>query len=387
MNRLPLLLSILIFFALLVTGAEPTTPPVAPQVDATATTKAEAALGKKTADEIERSSKMVKDDVAMAKLNAMTAIIVPFTERPGVVYTCKIIEDNEPNAMSIPGGTIYFTSALLKAVESDDELAGVMAHEMAHNSLGHVQKMLNSKARGNLAWLLATVASVFVRGSSGDVPPTAAISTMSSLVVQSLNNGYQEDMEEEADMHAVDYLYNSKKYDPLGMYSVMLGFKQMEQSRAADDPGFLRTHPASKERLVAIEKHLKELGVSINLWRVLAFRAVMVAPKGEEKGYQLTMSGLTIVTLTEANGSKTAAERITTAVATINDILHQQYIQQFNVDFTVMDENAYITFDRKPVLVLTAFDAATAGVSLTTLAENASNNVKKAIWQEIVKHS
>ena len=317
----------------------------------------------------------------------MAAIIVPFTERPGVVYNCKIIEAGDPNAMSIPGGTIYFTTGLLKAVESDDELAGVLAHEMAHNSLGHVQQMLKSEARGKLAWLLATIASVFVRDSGGEIPPVAAISTMSSLVVQSLNNGYQEDMEMEADLHAVDYIYKSGKYDPLGIYSVMMGFQQMEQKRASADPGYLQTHPQSNIRLVTIEKRLKELGITMNLWRVLGFHAEAVPPKGDEKGYGLQMGVVSVVTFTVPMLPQTPEMRAASAVLAINTTLKQQYIQQFDVASTLLGGKAYITFGRKAVMVLTTEDAIAAGIPLAELAEKTTNNIKNAIWQEIIKHS
>jgi len=386
MFRLSILISFLLFFALYA-GAENSLPAPIPKLDPTATTQAEKELGKKIADEIEKDSKMVKDDATIEKLNAMAAAIVPFTERPGVVYSCKIIAAGDPNAMSIPGGTIYFTTGLLNAVESDDELAGVLAHEMAHNSLGHVHKMLESEARGKLAWLLATVASVFVHDSGGDTPPIAAISTMSSLVVQSLNNGYQEEMESEADLHAVDYIYKSKKYDPLGIYSVMMGFQQIEQNRANVDPGYLRTHPEANVRLVTIEKRLKELGISMNLWRVQGFRAVMAEPQGDEKGYSLMMRTVKVITLTATVDNQTPATRIAEAVIAINAILQRQYIQQYDITSTLIDGKAYITFDRKAVLILTADDVTVAGIPLGQLADNATKNIKFSIWQEIIKHS
>ncbi|HEX2949993.1 MAG TPA: hypothetical protein VHV83_10585, partial [Armatimonadota bacterium] len=81
-------------------------PPATPAHKSTATTPAEEELGKKTAEQIEKDVKLIKDDKTIAKLEAITAAIAPYTQRPDVVYHCKIMDTSEINAMAIPGGII-----------------------------------------------------------------------------------------------------------------------------------------------------------------------------------------------------------------------------------------------------------------------------------------
>ena len=69
---------------------------------------------------------------------------------PGVAYVCKVLDTKAINAMSIPGGTVYVTKGLLDAVESDHELAGVLAHEIAHYSLYHVRRMIKKKKKSRV---------------------------------------------------------------------------------------------------------------------------------------------------------------------------------------------------------------------------------------------
>ncbi|MHB0936546.1 MAG: M48 family metalloprotease [Armatimonadota bacterium] len=134
------------------------------------TTKAEEELGKKTAERIEKDYKLVQDEEALKRLADIVTAIAPVTQRPQVVYTVKILDTGELNAMVIPGGIIYVTKGLLKAVESDDELAGVLAHEIAHNALCHAEKMMAREAKASLVQLATVIATVYAAQNS-DIAP------------------------------------------------------------------------------------------------------------------------------------------------------------------------------------------------------------------------
>ncbi len=125
----------------------------------TATTPAETALGKKTCELIEKEYHLVKDEKAIARLNTIANNIAPYTQRPDVVYQVKILDTPGINAKSIPGGYIYVTKGLLDAVESDDELAGVLAHEIGHNSLYHVKKMAERDKKASINQIVAILLS------------------------------------------------------------------------------------------------------------------------------------------------------------------------------------------------------------------------------------
>lgn len=367
----------------LIAASLPAAEAPAASADPTATTPAEAELGKKTAEQIEKSFKLVTDEAEVAHLNAIVAKIVPFTQRPDVVYTCKILDVGALNAMAIPGGTIYVTKGLLKAVESDHELAGVLAHEIAHNACFHARKMMKREAGSSAVQIAAVIASVYMNRS--DEVSAGQIITMSSLVKQSLLNGYSVELEREADLQAVEYLSKTKEYDPLGLYSVILGFLQMESHRPQVELGVLKTHPYSEERKLTLEHKLDELGITRNIWRVVNFRAEMVPPKEGEQGYAVKLGEATLITFTTADGDRNAETRAKDAVTAINRRLQRSYVQPYDVTLDQYNGNAYIRMSNVPVITLTPADADAAKLTLPRLGIVTVQNAKDAIWREMVK--
>lgn len=347
------------------------------------TTKAEAELGKKTAEQIEKDYKLVEDEAALKRLAEIVNAIVPVTQRPQVAYTVKILDTGELNAMVIPGGTIYVTKGLMAAVESDDELAGVLAHEIAHNALCHAEKMMKREMSFSLAQLATVIAAVYAARSS-DIS-TGELLTMSELVKRSLLNGYSVEMEIEADAQAIDYLHQLKKYNPLGLYSVVVGFEQMERHRPQFTLGYLKTHPYSDERKALLKKKLDKLGIPINLWQVVNFRAKAMEPKEGEKGYTVRLGSVDLLTLTEPDGDQGAKARAEEAAEAINRRLMRDYIQIHDVEVATIDGKTLLRMRRIPVLTLTEADANAAGLSLDALANLTLQRARSAIWQEVVK--
>jgi len=348
-----------------------------------ATTKAEAELGAKTAEQIEKDYKLVQDEAQLKRLNAMAAAIAPVTQRPQVAYTVKILDTGEMNAMAIPGGTIYVTKGLLNAVESDDELAGVLAHEIAHNSLCHAEKMMKREAKASLAQLATVILSVYSARNS-DVS-TGEVLTMSELVKQSLLNGYNVDLEIEADANAVKYLHKLTQYNPIGLYSVILGFEQMDRHTPQIKLGYLKTHPYSDERKQLLMDRLDALGIPINLWQVVNFRATVTPPAEGEKGYTVRLGSVDLITLTEPDGDRDAKTRAADCAAAINRCLLRDYIQLYDVEVAKIDGRTLLRMRRIPVLTLTDADAVAAGLSTDALGALAFHNAQAAIWNEVVK--
>jgi hypothetical protein len=347
------------------------------------TTKAEEELGAKTAERIEKEYKLVEDEAELKRLNDMAAIIAPVTQRPGVVYTVKILDTGQLNAMVIPGGTIYVTRGLLKAVESDDELAGVMAHEIAHNALCHAEKMMKREARTGLVQLATVIAAVYSARNS-DVG-TGEVLVMSELVKRALLNGYSVDLEIEADAHAIDYLQQLEAYNPLGLYSVILGFEQMERHRPQIDMGYLKTHPYSDERKNLLKNKLDKMGIALNLWQVVNFRAKVVEPAEGETGYTVRLGEVELVTLSESDGDRDAKTRAEKAATAINRSLQRDYIQLFDVEVARIDGKTLLRMRRIPVLTLTDADATAAGLTVDALGALTLQRARSAIWQEVVK--
>jgi predicted Zn-dependent protease len=96
----------------------------------------EIALGKQIAQEIERQAKIVDDPVVAEYINRIGQNLVRNSDAK-VPFTIKVIDTEEPNAVSLPGGFFFVNSGLIMLAESEAEIAGAMAHEIAHVAARH----------------------------------------------------------------------------------------------------------------------------------------------------------------------------------------------------------------------------------------------------------
>jgi len=187
-------------------------------------------------------------------------------------YTFKVIQDDVPNAFSLPGGYIYVQTGLLKIIESDDELAGVLGHEISHAKFRHVAQLQRDASRIQLIQLPLILAAIL----SGSPAAGAAIEG-SALLGTTLQNGWTVQAEEAADYGGIQLMVKSK-YNATGMLTCMehLGVLERSQPQYYANLGIFRTHPPSKERADSMIKYLKENGIPIQRSKVsTSFRATV----------------------------------------------------------------------------------------------------------------
>ncbi len=159
-------------------------------------------------------------------------------------WEVKIIDDDKTlNAFCTPGGFIYVYTGLIKFLDSEDQLAGVMGHEIAHADLRHSTRQLTKQY--GISVLLELVTG------------NANASTVQQIAVGLLSLQFSRTDEKEADGQSVVYLCNSK-YPADGCAGF---FKKME-GKGSNPPEFLSTHPNPGNRVEAIEKKAKDLGCS-----------------------------------------------------------------------------------------------------------------------------
>ncbi|MFB3882080.1 MAG: M48 family metallopeptidase [Armatimonadota bacterium] len=244
-----------------------TAPPAPPEAEPELTPeeKADADIGKSASEELEKEFRVAKDSPAVPRIAAVVEAIRPFTQKPKQVYHIKVLEDRAINALSLPGGYLYFTQGLLDAVESDDELAAVAAHEMAHICLSHSRRLMNRDKR--YTTILGSVVLAAILGNSDAVNP-GAIAAVGSLVVRDAINHYGQEAEQEADQQAVLYLRASRQYNPVAVLTVVEGLARIESSEGSPELGIEKTHPYGRERAEAVTHELQQLGVPIERRRV-----------------------------------------------------------------------------------------------------------------------
>jgi predicted Zn-dependent protease len=197
-------------------------------------TGSEVALGKMVDDSVRKQYHFSGDTRFNERVNNIGRQIAAVCDRKDLEYKFFVIDDKELNAFSIPGGYVYVNTALL-ARANDDELAGVMAHEIGHVVARHAVKHLQTQLGFDI------VMSIALNQSSA----TQAAGVMFNLI----SLGYSRGDERQADKLAVIYAFKAK-YDPRGLLTFFAKLKEEEKKEGtANIPVFLRSHPALDERI------------------------------------------------------------------------------------------------------------------------------------------
>jgi Zn-dependent protease with chaperone function len=198
-------------------------------------TATEVQIGAQAAKQVEQENALVTDPVLNSWVNSIGDNLAQYRARPDIKYKFKIIDTNDINAFSLPGGFVYLNVGLLNFVNSEDELAGVMGHEMGHVERRH-GITLNAKAQVlNLLLGILSIASPFVWRFGNMID---ALSVLKMSRVDEL----------QADQYGL-LLMTRAGYDPNAMVSFMdrLGKEYGENGDALAK--YFETHPGSKDRV------------------------------------------------------------------------------------------------------------------------------------------
>ena len=166
-------------------------------------------------------------------------------------YHFYVIKDDSLNAFAGPAGQIFVNTGLLRAMESEDELAGVISHEIAHASLRHISKRIDQSKKTNMATLAGMAAGVLL-GLHGNADAAGAVIMGSAAAGQASMLAYSREDETEADQVGLKYL-NRAGYDAKGLLVVMKKMRGTEWFDSSIIPTYMRTHPAPEERMVNID--------------------------------------------------------------------------------------------------------------------------------------
>ena len=195
-------------------------------------------LGKSYAMQVEHGAKVIDDPVVSEYINRIAQNIVRNSDAK-VPFTVKVLDDDSVNAFALPGGYFYVQSGLIMAADSEAELAGVMAHEIAHVAACHAARQ---QTRGNLAQI-ATIPLIFVGGGLG-----YGIYEAAGIGVPLTFMKFQRNFEAQADYLGVQYLYASG-YDPQAFPQFFEKIQALEKKK----PGFVakafETHPPTPARM------------------------------------------------------------------------------------------------------------------------------------------
>lgn len=208
----------------------------------------EIALGKALAQDIERQAKIVDDPVIAEYVNRVGQNLVRNSDAK-VPFTIKVIDSEEVNAFALPGGFFFVNSGLILKAESEAELAGVMAHEIAHVAARHGTRQAS---RGQFV-NLATIPLIFMGGWAGYGARQAA-SVAIPIGFLSFSRGF----EEEADLLGLQYLYKTG-YDPTAFVDFFEKLQSMEKKKPGTLAKVFSTHPLTDDRIKTAQENIQEI--------------------------------------------------------------------------------------------------------------------------------
>src|ERR1700685_1542051 len=209
------------------------------------TVEGQVARGRVYAQQIEAQVKLVNDPVVTEYVNRIGQNLVRNSDAQ-VPFTIKVIDSDVVNAMALPGGFFYVNSGLILAADEEAELAGVMAHEIAHVCARHAMRQMT---RGNWA-NIGTIPLIFVGGGIGYAVRSAAGIGLPMTFVS-----FQRGFEAEADYLGLEYMYKTG-YDPQAFVAFFEKIQALEKKKPGTLDKAFSTHPQTPDRIEASQKEI-----------------------------------------------------------------------------------------------------------------------------------
>lgn len=205
-------------------------------------------LGKEFYDKLAKHHLLLENKRLNEYINQIGNLVLKGNKQVPFKFHFSIVNDSAINAFATPGGYIYVNKGLINAVENEGELAGVIAHEIAHANARHVASIIEKSQKLSIATLAGVLAGAFM-GGGGEA--TAAIIALSVAGSASLSLKYSREHEEEADRLGIEYLTEAGYY-PAAMVDFLKIMKKYEfMSKSV--PSYLLTHPGTDERIFYLD--------------------------------------------------------------------------------------------------------------------------------------
>ncbi|WP_312561437.1 M48 family metallopeptidase [Anaerospora sp.] len=292
-------------------------------------------IGKKVGKALENEYKLVEDAAVQERVERLGRALAAFSDRPDLPYTFKVLNVNEVNALALPGGPVYVFKGLVDFM-NDDELAGVIGHEIGHIVKRHSIKQMEKNMGMTLLMLI-------LLGDRG-LP-------LQSVLQQALMARNSREAEEEADHHGYTLTLKAG-FNP---YSMLMGMQRLAEVSGGSDFGMFASHPEPEVRIKRLKGYIQKSnihpqvvtdGQSVRLvdgeWTFDSFAALSGERKSESYAYKL------------AGALYRVAQN-----------------PQVRPDWFVLDrdgDNVRVYYDDIIVLTVTAQQAAIAGTTATELA-------------------
>lgn len=213
------------------------------------TIEEEKKIGEKIFFELSKSVEFVKDLEIQAFINRIGFSLLSKAGASPFEFKFFVIKSTEPNAFAIPGGYIFLTTGILNLSENEYEVAGVIAHEIAHVMGRHISQLIEKSKGLNIVSLAGIIASLLIGGGGKG---SEAGATMAMALSEAYRLKYTREMETDADHNGLLYLIKGG-YDPNGILNFLKKIHRINLTQAPQVPAYLSTHPAVEDRISLVE--------------------------------------------------------------------------------------------------------------------------------------
>jgi predicted Zn-dependent protease len=229
-------------------------------------------MGRRLVRQIERELEIIRDPTVQHYLDRIGERILSQVGGTPFEFRYYVVKSPDPNAFAIPGGHIFLASGLIIMASSEDEVAGVLSHEVGHIKARHIAQRLERAKKLSFATLAGLLAAAIVGGKAGGAMMAGSLATGQALALK-----YSREDEREADQMGFTYLVRAG-YDGWGMVSFLRKLHRMSLLSPGTPPSYLSTHPGIEERISYLTERLRDVPVS--------------SPKGNGKGLKRVQAKL-----------------------------------------------------------------------------------------------
>ena len=211
----------------------------------------EIAIGRQAQQQVRQQVPALRDATINRYIDTLGASIARRADGPRYPYSFDVANKREINAFALPGGPIWVHRGLIDAAQNESQLAGVIAHEVAHIAQRHAASQITQGTFANVG--LGLLGAVLGEGTGSRIAQLGAGFAANAAMMK-----FGRDAERQADMKALQYMKRAG-YDPRGMVE----FLQVLRKRQGRDPGsvqtFFSSHPAPAERVRRLQQEANRL--------------------------------------------------------------------------------------------------------------------------------
>lgn len=239
-------------------------------------TSEEIRIGNQLAAEVNQQEKILQNDAVQQYVRRVGKRLVDAagkTARPEITYRFTVIDEpNQVNAFALPGGHIYVYSGLIRAADSEAELAGVLGHEIGHVAERHAAQALGAQ------FGLQTLAALALGQNPGMIQELAA-----GIAAQGYMSRHSRDAERESDALGLRFL-TAAGYDPMAMPAFFKKLERMGGSNSNALAQFFASHPNPGERADTLTRSIRSQGKRTGKEQIVGDFAQIKAQLGSSSG-------------------------------------------------------------------------------------------------------